>query len=124
MTEQRLFREQGKRLRDFRESLDLTQDKFVENIARGRTRYIDWEKGRKLVPDDILKVFQNVYALNPDWYKTGKGEMFVKTFSGSTEVSFDGRAALGARVKEETEEGNEEEAPLPRIGPQLVEVRI
>lgn len=94
MTEQRLFREQGKRLRDFRESLDLTQDKFVENIARGRTRYIDWEKGRKLVPDDILKVFQNVYGLNPDWYKTGKGPQIIHDLPGHAEFDIQGKGEI------------------------------
>lgn len=72
-----LKKEQGKRLRELREELNLTQDEFGKQIGKGRTTILKWEKGHK-IPDPMIQVMHNVFSVDIRWLCDGEGKMFAK----------------------------------------------
>lgn len=76
--------QQGKRLREVREELNLTQESFGKQIGKGRTTVLKWEKGEE-VPEGMIQVMTNVFHINPHWLRTGEGDMFLEVVNKTFE---------------------------------------
>jgi transcriptional regulator with XRE-family HTH domain len=65
------------RLKEARNSLNLTQKQFSKGIFLKSSGYIgDIEIYRHEVNERIIELVSSVYGVNKIWLKTGKGKMF------------------------------------------------
>jgi transcriptional regulator with XRE-family HTH domain len=68
--------DEGSRLIELRHALGLTQKAFGEKIHISKGYVTSLEKARQPLNDRIIKLIADTYAVNPQWLKAGKGEMF------------------------------------------------
>jgi len=68
----------GKRIRELREVLGLTQKQFGERIGKSWRTVQDWEAGKSSVPDHTLKFISSTFGVSYEWLKTGQGEMWER----------------------------------------------
>ena len=73
MTEENI----GGRLKHFREYFELTQEVFGQSIGMSRGNISKIEKNKIPPSNAFLKALRERFACNPDWIKTGEGEMFI-----------------------------------------------
>lgn len=64
------------RLKKLRRSLKLSQGSLARAIDRKQGSISDIERGRNSV-DGILPLLKLAFGVNPEWMKTGKGDMFL-----------------------------------------------
>lgn len=64
------------RLKEFREAKKITQREVAEVLNVSVSVVGGWECGQYNIPD--ARVFQlcNIYGINEEWFRTGKGEMY------------------------------------------------
>lgn len=67
----------GERIREFRKRLGLKQEALGEVINMSRGNISKIESGNIEPSNGFLLAMKNCYALNPDWIKTGAGDMFI-----------------------------------------------
>lgn len=67
----------GKRFKDFRKKLNLTQAKLAEALSCKQATIADYEKGRITPSAKILNIMVENYNLNVNWLLTGEGPMFL-----------------------------------------------
>lgn len=65
-------------LKELRKSLNLTQAEFGKRIGLSRSAVNNHEQGAVEVPVDRAKAICAEFNVNPEWLRTGQGEMFVK----------------------------------------------
>jgi phage repressor protein C with HTH and peptisase S24 domain len=68
----------GKRIRELREVLGLTQKQFGERIGKSWRTVQDWEAGKSSIPDHTLRFISSTFGVSYEWLKTGQGEMWEK----------------------------------------------
>ena len=68
----------NERIKKLRKSLGLTSEKFGSNLGVGKTAISGIETGRRNVTDQMFLAICREYNVNPDWLRTGEGEMFVE----------------------------------------------
>jgi len=83
----------GKRIIQFREHFGLKQGELSEAIGMVQSNVSKIESGKLGLSNTILYYMMAYYAVNPDWVKTGQGEMFIS----SEEYLSKGIALLGAK---------------------------
>ena len=66
------------RIKALRKYLKLNQTKFGEKIGLKQRTIADIERGRNSLTQRNFDNICRVFDVNPDWLKTGKGEMFNK----------------------------------------------
>ncbi len=66
------------RLRLLRETLNVSQVSFAQNLGIPRTTLINYEKGTS-IPAELLLPLMSVYNVNVSWLLHGDGEMFIKS---------------------------------------------
>lgn len=66
------------RLRMLRKYLDLTQQEFGEKIGVKRNTIAQYEMGRNEPIDSVFSLICKEYNVNPEWLRSGTGEMFVE----------------------------------------------
>lgn len=68
----------GKRLKEFRESLDLGQEKFVEKLGLKIKQqvYSNYETGVSNIPNELLIAIAEVFNGNINWIMTGMGDKY------------------------------------------------
>jgi len=59
-----------------RQALDLTQQKFAEQIGVKRNTVANYETGRNTPIDAIVSSICRQFNVNEQWLRTGKGDMF------------------------------------------------
>ena len=70
--------EQGKRLKKFRQFLNLTQQSLSENVGMDRAYYAQMENGSQSISYSTLqKVVLNYNSLNLNWLLSGNGDMLL-----------------------------------------------
>ena len=69
----------GKRLKEFRKSIGLSQQDFASSIGFQLYKIRDIEVERLQLTPEIAELIQKKYSLNGWWLLTGEGEMFSKT---------------------------------------------
>jgi transcriptional regulator with XRE-family HTH domain len=81
------------RLKQARESLEMTQEEFGEAIGLPGFAVRDIEAGKKILSPDIAKKIEGIYFINFRWLLTGEEEMNVPP-----------RRYIGDEIPEQSEE--------------------
>jgi len=68
----------GKRIRELRKILGLTQEQFGERIGKSWRTIQDWEAGKSNIPDHTLKFISSTFGVSYEWLKEGKGDMWER----------------------------------------------
>ena len=69
----------NERLKKIRKALKLTQVKFAKEIGLSQTSLGMIEVGERKVQDRHIKTICSLFNVNEEWFRTGNGDMFVKT---------------------------------------------
>ena len=64
------------RFKEIREKLGFSQEKFGEIIGLSKSGISNIESGQRNVTDKHIKLLSSELNINPDWLRTGEGEMF------------------------------------------------
>ena len=64
------------RFKEIREKLGFSQEKFGEIIGLSKSGISNIESGQRNVTDKHIKLLCSELNINPDWLRTGEGEMF------------------------------------------------
>lgn len=68
----------NERIEELRKELGLTMEKFGDRLGVTRSAVSNLEKGNRNVTDQMFKSVCREFNVNPDWLRTGEGEMFQK----------------------------------------------
>lgn len=75
------------RIKQLRNTLGLTQEKFAERLGVKRNTIATYEIGRNEPIDAVISLMCREFNVNETWLRTGEGEMF-KEHSPSDEVGY------------------------------------
>ena len=75
--------EAGKRIKELRKRLGLSQREFAEKIGRTLSAIQKWEMGEREPSEMALKQISQTFGVSLEWLKTGEGEMFLEKKSNS-----------------------------------------
>jgi transcriptional regulator with XRE-family HTH domain len=81
------------RIIQFRNFFGQTQEEFSKEIGMSQPNISKIESGLVDVSDILLYALMGRFAANPEWFKTGEGEMFLSP----KEYLFKGLALLGVK---------------------------
>lgn len=70
---------QGERIKDVRNSLGLTLEKFGEKLGVTKTAISRLEKGERSLTEQMTKSICREFSVDYMWFTTGEGEMFVES---------------------------------------------
>lgn len=70
---------QGERIKDVRNSLGLTLEKFGEKLGVTKTAISRIEKGERSLTEQMTKSICREFSIDYMWLTTGEGEMFVES---------------------------------------------
>lgn len=70
---------QGERIKDVRNSLGLTLEKFGEKLGVTKTAISRIEKGERSLTEQMTKSICREFSVDYMWLSTGEGEMFVES---------------------------------------------
>ena len=70
---------QGERIKDVRNSLGLTLEKFGEKLGVTKTVISRIEKGERSLTEQMTKSICREFSVDYMWLTTGEGEMFVES---------------------------------------------
>ncbi len=70
---------QGERIKDVRNSLGLTLEKFGEKLGVTITAISRLEKGERSLTEQMTKSICREFSVDYMWLTTGEGEMFVES---------------------------------------------
>ena len=66
----------GKRIRELRHILKMTQAEFSDRLGVTRRTVQRWESGEFQVPERMLKLIEKTFNVNPEWLLKGEGNIF------------------------------------------------
>lgn len=72
-----------KRIRQIRKDQGLNQIEFAKKINRSRSAVLTWEGGNAEPDAASFALICNVFDVNPDWLKTGYGEMYIERLTNT-----------------------------------------
>lgn len=70
---------QGERIREVRKALNLTLEKFGEQIGVGKSTISDLENERRSLSEHMTKSICREFHVDYIWLTSGEGEMFVES---------------------------------------------
>lgn len=70
---------QGERIKNVRNSLGLTLEKFGEKLGVTKTAISRIEKGERSLTEQMTKSICREFSVDYIWLTTGEGEMFVES---------------------------------------------
>ena len=70
---------QGERIKDVRNLLGLTLEKFGEKLGVTKTAISRLEKGERSLTEQMTKSICREFSVDYMWLTTGEGEMFVES---------------------------------------------
>ena len=70
---------QSERIKDVRNSLGLTLEKFGEKLGVTKTAISRLEKGERSLTEQMTKSICREFSVDYMWLTTGEGEMFVES---------------------------------------------
>lgn len=70
---------QGERIKDVRNSLGLTLEKFGEKLGVTKTAISRIEKGERSLTEQMTKSICREFSVDYMWLTTGEGEMFAES---------------------------------------------
>ncbi|MDR2528588.1 MAG: helix-turn-helix transcriptional regulator [Synergistaceae bacterium] len=108
ITTKNMNAETASRLKEARENLGMTQEKFGKSIGLRWFSIRDMEAGKKIVTVDMAQKLEKIYSIDFRWLLTGEGEMFtasrpVEVVSGDPRV-----AAIAGLLADMTDEERDE----------------
>lgn len=65
-----------KRLKEMRETLQLSQAELGEKVGVSGAAVSRWESGERAVPDVCVRAAVREFGVSETWLRTGAGEMF------------------------------------------------
>jgi len=68
----------GKRIKELREYLGLSQKEFAEALGIHPLSVSRYELGKSNPSPSILKLIEDKFSVNPEWLKKGKGNPFKR----------------------------------------------
>lgn len=68
---------QGERVKELRQSLSLTLEKFGQKIGVGKSTISDIENNRRSLTEHMTKSICREFNVDYIWLTTGEGEMFL-----------------------------------------------
>lgn len=71
----------NERIRIIRDHFNMTQEVFSKAIGLGQSTLGMIEVGKREVLERHIKTICSVFNINEEWFRTGKGEMFIETKS-------------------------------------------
>lgn len=71
----------GERIKKMRRELNLTQQKFAEQIGTTQNGIASYEIGRREPSAAVLNNICKTFNVNEHWLRTGEGEMFIQRTS-------------------------------------------
>lgn len=69
----------GERVQQFRNKIGLSQGTFSKEIGMSQPNVSKIESGQLEASNTFLFAMMALYAANPEWIKTGQGEMLIST---------------------------------------------
>jgi transcriptional regulator with XRE-family HTH domain len=66
----------NRKLKQFRQQLNLSQEQFAAQLGIKQGSYSDIERGKVQVSNHIMQKLVKQFNLNPSWYYSDEGEMF------------------------------------------------
>ncbi len=72
------------RLKEIRKILKLTQDDFAQQLNCSRKSIINYETGKRELPDDFINILVSSHNINRTWLLYGVGEMFGESLSADS----------------------------------------
>lgn len=69
----------GERVRELRQALSLTLEKFGQRIGVGKSTISDIENGRRSLTEHMTKSICREFNVNYSWLTDGDGEMFLES---------------------------------------------
>lgn len=69
----------NERVKQLRQELKLSGEKFGEPLGVKRSAISDIENGRNNLTEQMIKLICHEYNVNEEWLRTGSGEMFNKS---------------------------------------------
>ncbi len=73
-------KEIGKRIKQLRNFLGLTQREFADRIYSSYRSVQNWESGDRFISESNLRLLMDEYGVSADWIYHGTGEMFQPFF--------------------------------------------
>lgn len=70
---------QGERIKEVRNSLGLTLEKFGDRLGVTKVAISNIEKGNRNLTEQMTKSIRREFGVDYMWLTTGEGEMFVET---------------------------------------------
>jgi len=67
----------GKRIKEFRKSLPLSQGEFAKKLSTSKGYLSEIETGKSQPGAVIISTFVDIFSINGHWLLTGEGEMFL-----------------------------------------------
>lgn len=74
----KLKKDIGKRLKEFRKSLKLSQERFAAKIFMNRTTYRSHEHGQNYLNVELLYALRTDFNVSLDWLICGTGSMLLE----------------------------------------------
>lgn len=72
---------ENERIKEIRKSLNMTMEKFGEQLGVTKTAISNIEKSNRNVTEQMRKSIYREFNINENWFRTGKGDMFNSTDS-------------------------------------------
>lgn len=69
---------QGERVKEIRKGLNLTLEKFGEQLGVRRAAISKIEKGQVVLTDQMAYAICREFSVNEHWLRTGEGEPYIK----------------------------------------------
>lgn len=95
----------NKRVKEFRQSIGLTQKEFSNSLGIKQGSYSDLERGKIGVSSLVIKTLIKIYRINPIWLYDGEGDMYLDN-SFDLKKASDNVAYLDSNKSFNTSENN------------------
>lgn len=73
-------KEISERLKLIRETKGLSQAGMAMQLDTSINGYINYEKGKRSIPSDLIQKLTQMWGVNANWFLTGKGDIFSEKF--------------------------------------------
>ena len=87
----------AERLKAIRAALNLSQRQFAKGVFVSQSYFCDIEVGNRKISERIIHLISDIYKVNKEWLKTGKGNMFSTSM---TEVRLQNLAGVFSELDE------------------------
>jgi len=87
----RVEMEIGKRIKELREYLGLSQREFADILGIHPLSISRYESGKSNPAPSVLKLIEDKFSVNPEWLREGKGDLFLKKDSANFNFEFNKR---------------------------------